>query len=567
MQRMDHLMKGRGIYTAGSILPIRVFLVVSAVLVGLYFEFLSCAASVFLIYHLWYLARKRGRLKIPIGISFVALTVMVAFYGLSVLWAVDKGLAILGFVKYLPLPLFLLNVVQFEEDQRKILLTDMPWIGAGITAAAWVFSVIPSTASFVLVNGRLSGSFQYPNTFALYLLLGVLILTACGRWNWKRVLCMLLLLCGIVLSGSRTVLVLLLVAFLVQIVLEKNKKIRRIFILSAIVFVAFVVIYALVSGDRIAAGRGLTISLSSSTFLGRFLYYKDALPVILRHPFGLGYLGYYYLQGSFQTGVYSVMNVHNDFLQLLLDVGWIPAILILWAFIRSFLKGDRMKRMVLLFMAAHCMFDFDMQFPVIGFAAVLAMDVDSGKVSFCDCKWYCSLLFLLLGAVSVYFGIASGCYCFKQYEAAVRVYPAYTAAWQELLPESESVEELESIADRILKYSDSVSLAHTAKARCAYSRGDFEQVILHKEKAIALSRYTLAEYLDYFEMLYTGMLRYQEYGDNASVAVCREKLLTIPEMMDSVLADSSGLAWKIDEKPALELPVEYEQLLVGLREQ
>ena len=49
----------------------------------------------------------------------------------------------------------------------------------------------------------------------------------------------------------------------------------------------------------IPSGRFLTTSLHSSTLLGRLLYAQDALPVILRHPFGLGYRSYTYMQGSF----------------------------------------------------------------------------------------------------------------------------------------------------------------------------------------------------------------------------------------------------------------------------
>ena len=46
---------------------------------------------------------------------------------------------------------------------------------------------------------------------------------------------------------------------------------------------------------------------------------------------------YYYLQGSFQTGVYSVLNIHNELMQVLLDVGWIPAALMVMAVVKSFM--------------------------------------------------------------------------------------------------------------------------------------------------------------------------------------------------------------------------------------
>lgn len=52
--------------------------------------------------------------------------------------------------------------------------------------------------------------------------------------------------------------------------------------------------------------RFYVFSIKESTFVGRLLYYYDALPVIRKNPFGLGYMGYYYIQQSIQTGVYFV---------------------------------------------------------------------------------------------------------------------------------------------------------------------------------------------------------------------------------------------------------------------
>lgn len=52
------------------------------------------------------------------------------------------------------------------------------------------------------------------------------------------------------------------------------------------------------TGNMQSIGRYLTISLSSSTFLGGLLYVKDAVIPILTNPLGLGYQGYGYEQGS-----------------------------------------------------------------------------------------------------------------------------------------------------------------------------------------------------------------------------------------------------------------------------
>ena len=122
------------------------------------------------------------------------------------------------------------------------------------------------------------------------------------------------------------------------------------------------------------------------------------------------------------------------------------------------------------------------------------------------------------------------------------------------------------LADKILFWNQSVSLAHSAKARLAYAEGDFEAMIEYKRKAIALARYELEEYLDYFDMLYTGIWLYAEAGDENSALYCRKKLLEIPDMLKEVLEGTDALAFRIHDKPELELPEEYKKAVESLKD-
>lgn len=124
---------------------------------------------------------------------------------------------------------------------------------------------------------------------------------------------------------------------------------------------------------------------------------------------------------------------------------------------------------------------------------------------------------------------------------------------------------MDEIADRILRVNREVSLVWSAKARAAYSNGDFAKVIEYKEKAISLSKYDLQEYLDYFDMLAVGFNLYNEAGDLASAEVCQSKLKEIPDMLQQVLDGTDKLAWMIDEKPNLELPNNYLEVLKQLK--
>ena len=116
-----------------------------------------------------------------------------------------------------------------------------------------------------------------------------------------------------------------------------------------------ILLYCALSGQMDILSRFLKISLNQSTFIGRLLYAQDAFPTILKTPFGTGYMGYYFIQQSIQSGVYGIMFIHNDLLQILLDVGWIPFIVFVTAIVLSLLNRNTPLRykLILLTITAH----------------------------------------------------------------------------------------------------------------------------------------------------------------------------------------------------------------------
>ena len=551
---------------AAPILPLKLLFLLAPFAAGLFYEPLSALASLVLLGYLGWLSARNGGLTLtnaPVLLSTAALAV---FYLLSPLWAVDHGMAILGFVKFLPLPLFAAACLQLSSKSRRELLELLLWGGAAMTLLSGLLALIPAAREYVLVSGRLAGFFQYPNAFAAYVLLGAAVLLGRETWRVRDAACLFVLLAGLALSGSRTVMVLLVLLAAASFFLVKDK--RRCAIFAGITAAALVG-GALLSGsaDAVsAAGRALEGGAGSSTFFGRLLYYRDALPVILRHPLGLGYMGYYYLQGSFQTGVYTVMHIHNDLLQFLLDVGWIPAALLVWAVIRGFLDKscDLTRRLVIVLCVAHALFDFDLQFIAMDFILVLALLPEGGK-TFRVRRPGVLVPACVLAALCLYFGAASALYHLNAKSAAVSLYPGYTQAWLDLLPETRDAEEMERVADEILARNDAVSLAHSAKARAAYAEGDFGTMIEEKRKAISLAKYDLSTYLDYFDMLSVGVRLYAEADDADSAEYCRQCLLQIPEMLQDALDGTSALGRRIADRPALELPAEYAAALEALR--
>jgi len=289
-------------------------------LFGCFFPWGSALVSLILIALLLLLLR-RGLLCVTRSAPFLAAVSIVIFHLGGMIWGTDRGMALIGAVQFLPLPLFVLLLEQYTPEQRMGLLRRMPYAASAMAVLSFLLSRLPFFKDWLLVAGRQAGFFQYPNTYAIYLLFALVLVLFGAPPRFGRLPWLVLLTLGIILSGSRIVFFLLMAVFLVFFVREKSGKARLSVLVIAGAAVLGSVLFALLTGNRESIGRFLTSSFTASEFVGRLLYARDVIPVILRHPLGIGYTGFHWLQGSFQTGVYSTQHVHNEFLQLLLDLG------------------------------------------------------------------------------------------------------------------------------------------------------------------------------------------------------------------------------------------------------
>ncbi len=482
-------------------------------------------------------------------------------------WGVDRGQAWFGFVKFLPMPLFLAAVRRIPEKGKRELWDAVPSGGIVMTVVSVAVWCIPATRGWVQVNGRLAGFFQYPNAYAIYLLCGILVRMEQPFGKRHRdALSYLVLTAGLLLSGSRTALVLAGAAML-GLLWHKRGKVRIGMVLSILAGGIFLLLFLLtMTGNSWVLKRYLILPVHSSTFLGRLLYAADALPVIAGHPLGLGYQGYYFLQGSFQTGVYAVRHVHNELLQLLLDVGWLPAAFMLYALWKAFRRLGYYKRLILIVLLCHSLFDFDFQFLSLGCILTLLMEEGEGRQTRLSCgrpERKAIVSALALAFLCLWVGAADFLAYMKYPAVVVRIYPAHTESWMALLGGAEGPEELNRIADRILQYNQCVSFAYDAKATAAYLEGDTQKLVDHKLRAIGLARYETEKYEDYFEKLFILFQLYRDAGMTRSADYCRERLMEIPAMLEQVKANSSKLAWEIYDKPQLDLPEGMQAVLDG----
>lgn len=526
----------------------------SLVCTGIFYEYFSCAFVVLFSIIFCLELRKSKKLFWKWNATTIFVVSMCAMYLVTCLWAVDMGMAFIGFLKFLPVLLFVLVVLQNKNNAQNI-VSILPYAVTILNVVSIVIYVLLPDSVFSVAD-RLAGFFQYPNTHALLLLVAELLIIGKNNRKVLDYIALVVLIAGILLTGSRTVFVLAAIANSVLLLKNSSKKIRIYGLLGLGIVIIGVVLYAAFFDNSGVLARFLRFSVTESTFVGRILYFVDALPTILKSPFGLGYMGYYYIQQSIQTGYYSVMFIHNDLLQILLDIGWVPFVLFVVAIVKT-LKNKKIgfdRKVILTTILLHSCFDFNIQFVSMYFVLVLFMDLESGNeiVLKKELKTLQGIV-LSLACLSLYCGISLVLAQAGKNEASLKLYPWNTQAQTNLLTQLEDINEAGEVADKILERNEYVTLAYSAKSRQAYSKGDFASVITYKNTLLEKAPFQYAEYEDYCYMLINGISLYTKARDIQSADICKKELLAIPGKLREAKERVSKLGTMIKDQPITEL--------------
>ena len=521
-------------------------------LIGGFHEYISCAVSAAMSIFLFYRLIRYKQLQIRRDFLTSAVVAVCLGYGLTCLWGIDRGMALVGFLKFLPLLLYLLCLQQEEGSGR--VLEVLPYFGAALAVLSAVGMQFPPVKSLFSVAGRLAGTFQYPNTFAIFLLIcELLLLKRSGKKLWDYGV-LLLLIAGFFYTGSRTAFVVAVLANVAMLLSMTQKKVR---VISLAVMGGICLVGLLLAlNPESVLHRFLTISLTESTFVGRLLYWVDALPLLLKYPLGMGYMGYYYVQQGIQTGVYSVTYIHNDFLQLVLDIGLVPAGLFIAALVVWFCKKSVpvSHKIMAGALCLHSLFDFNLQFISMFFLLLLLISGEETlKVLTVKPRLPLECSFGAVALVSIYIGAALMLAHLGNRTLADTLYPYNTQNKLSLLERSEDLEEANALAEEILAQNTSFYAPYTIRAKYCYSQGDFAGMITNQRKALERNPFSHTEYEAYCKMLITGIDLYEKAGDTQSAALCRKELLALPEQLAANGQRLSPLGEMIVDQPVLEL--------------
>lgn len=502
-----------------------------------------------------------------VGLAMLVLSILSVFTGML------HGEAVYGALRILCAAIWVLLLMQLSDEEKSLSLTMVPEVAAVMTIISALLFTMGSAAEFVFSHGRMGGFFQYANTFALYLLLAFVIRTNQNtdmnpkdkKEQIKKYLYPVIYLIGILWSGSRTTF--FLTAIVLVMSLFRRKEMRKYYGTLILVGMLAVIAYVLLTGKTDSIGRFLTTSLSSSTLVGRILYWKDALKLIVQHPFGLGYMGYYFIQGKVQSGVYTVAYVHNEWLQMALDFGILFWVCFVVLFVYQIRHTKGMRRDLLLLIGIHMIMDFDLQYFTIVWLMLLCMNWTEGKTVVWELekKKYRKPLVMVGSvmwiAVSIWLGLGNMFYEFENYATSVLVYPWSIRAQERYLLAANTEKEYEERAKRALELYAEDAPALDVMALCEAERGNYLKVEEYKHHSLLVQKYRTECYDDYIMMMDTGAQQYKETGDEAAYKKCVEAILSTPKMLEKVKENTSSLAYKINDKPSFELSAKSQKIM------
>ena len=501
--------------------------------------------------------REKGIIRIGKGIIPFSGLVILLCGMITVFVGVSHGDSVIGLMRLISIGLYGLVLLQYETEERREAFRIVPDVGVLMTIISAVLYVIPEfRGQFSNGAGRLAGFFQYSNVYALFLLLGLVIYTMeeiDDKADWKAYIYPLILLGGILWSGSRITfgLTILMMIYLTA----RKREVRIPYLIILGMGILFAVTLACIIKETDTFARFMTTFTHTSTLVGRLLYVGDGLKMVLRHPLGMGYYGYYLMQPYEQTGVYVVRFAHNEWLQMALDYGVIAGV----AFVVFMVEGLRIakgtERLVIVLIALHSFLDFDLQFTVIVWILLLSVDWDREKIIEVRVKGLnaglimgtLSTIFLWLSAADFLRGLGA-------YEMSTVFYPWAVVTEEYAMIGTEDVEQMEKHADHILSEFEYDGVAYEVKALIEKERGNYLNMLENQRKSVLYRKYDMEQYERYAIMLHEASDYFELYDQDENVEICNAYLEELPLLLHNVERTTSPLSYHTVDAPQFILP-------------
>ena len=537
--------------------------------VGGYYTFYCALGGIVLAALLLVSVFRTKKLNVSLGVSAAVLALVAVSYLVVKFWALDKTMSLYGFVKFVVPLLFALNLWQVDGDDRPKLLYTLPFSAALMTVISFALGHIDSLHSRFYDNmGDLHGFFEYANGFAIYLLVAAVIAVLKPKKGAGAIAldtaCAVICAFGIYLTDARAVYVLsagiiVLGALAFSYGKCKTKKAKTVFVSSAAAVLAVCAVVLAASGLGAKVAHAV---LTDRSVVERGLFWKDAFMYALHHPFGKGEYAFYYVQKEIQSAAYYAIDVHNDFIQMAVEIGFVPAVLFVAMLVKSFFSKSTtlLHKLVLAAISTHAFFDYDLQFISIFLVLVLCLDFGREKEIEIKSKLIPSLICIALVVLNIVTGLASFYNYVGDQKKSVYYYKN-TSALVVLMLRTNSQQEGYELASELLDINDNIFEANNVLSRIYAANQRYDEAIKQMELVLKKSPCDMEYYEEYIDLCKTAADYYAAEKDEDMKSVCLEKIAAVPETLDRLEKNTPEKAKKYGRKQSFEIDGEHMKLV------
>ena len=557
-------------YSMAAILTVLPFIV------GGYYVFVCSAVNIVLIVLFLIGLFRNKSFKLSISFETAVIGLMTLLYLITSLWAVDKTMSPYGFIKLLVPFLFMLNLFQIKSEDRKSLLFFVPYSAGIMVAGSYLLSFIkPMKALFFDDIGNFHGTFQYANAFAIYLLIALII--AIYKPKTKKIsvaadiVCALLSIFGIALSGSRIVvaltvfiLICIVVLFIFEKIQQRKKKTVFICVIAAVFTIGAIAFSLSPLGSEI-----IEKVMSDKSFVKRTVYYYDAFVFALKYPFGKGTYAFYYVQPTIQSANYYVIDVHNDYLQMMVEIGIIPCLLFVAVLAKQLIsnKIDLMQKLIIIALGAHCFFDYDLQFASLFLILLLCFDFGNEKEFESKSKLIPIVVFAALIIFNSLLGLSSY-FNHSGNQEKSNYYHKNTSATLMLMQNSNDQQFGYDCATQLLKNNNYIFEANRVLSSIYFENERYAEAIEQMEQVLNKEPRNMKNYEKYIDICIVAEQDYLKNNNTEKAKECAQKIAGIDDTLKELKKNTNKRAilytknqkFKVD-KEHIDIIRKYEKAL------
>jgi len=291
--------------------------------------------------------------------SLAILTGVFVIMAVSAAFALSANAAMVELLKY---ALFPLSYTYFckQDDVGENRITKVfyaAFVLVMVFGLLGMAGLSPVDGMVTVIGGRLQSFFQYANTTALAMGIGVFYSTEkiAGRAGWA--ILAVLFFVALIFTLSRVAFVLFVPLYLLYVFRFVSFKIKAVSLGS----VAALAVLLFVIDSRL-----MRISIFAPTLVERYISYFDALRIMLRHPLGIGLGNWQFYQFPYQSAPYQVRFIHNFYLHVGLDGGFIAMFAIIALACFALIKAKKDVHFYIgVFLLAGAFFEVYFNFGVI----------------------------------------------------------------------------------------------------------------------------------------------------------------------------------------------------------